>query len=74
MDSAAAAAATKSAGKARPPGIAKQCATTKPELAGCSTGMNSGIAEHGALKELDFAVLEELREQFEREFGYSVEF
>ena len=54
VDSAAATAAVKSAGKARPPGIPKQCATTKPELAESSggagpswskaSGMNSAAA------------------------------
>ena len=57
VDTAAATAAVKSAGEARP----------------------SGIAKHGAKKESELAVsrrrlLEELSEQWEREFGYRVQF
>ena len=72
MDSAAAAAAVKSAGKARPPGIAEFGATKESELA-----VLRRMVEQLFNTSSEFAVsrlLEELGERFAREFGHSVEF
>ena len=46
MDSAVATAAVKSAGEARPPGIAEQSATTDPELMESCGGARSSCPEH----------------------------
>ena len=57
MNSAATTAAVKSAGEARPPGIAKYGVTKESELA---------VSRRRRL--------EELREQWQRQFGYCIEF